>query len=91
MYQSIYYDKEEKKIYIVDDKLGFITFDYEPYYYKPVDKSDYQTIYKQPVQKTKHYDEDYFEIDVPPILRTLVDKYYFPWYRNIFQKRISES
>lgn len=76
MYQSIYYNKDKNEITIYDDKKLSLVFPYKGYSYKKSDKSDYHTIYGESVEKVHRYNKNNYEIDVHPILRTLVDNYY---------------
>ena len=77
MYQSIHFDKETKEITIFDDSSGYLNFKYKPYYWKKIsNESSFHSIYGDPVQQVYRYSKEYFENDIHPILRTLVDKYY---------------
>lgn len=77
MYTGIYYNKEQKKIFINDDKKGLVTNDYKSYSYKEVDEeSEYKTIYGNNVKKTFKFSKSNYEIDLHPIQRVLVDTYY---------------
>jgi hypothetical protein len=45
MYQSIYYDKEERQYYLRDDSWeGFKTFQYWPNYYKKDFDGEFETL-----------------------------------------------
>lgn len=75
MYQSIYYDKDSNKITIFDDKEGRIDIDYKGYSWKETEESEYHTIFGKPVKKVFNFNENNYEIDIHPILRTLIDRY----------------
>jgi DNA polymerase elongation subunit (family B) len=81
MYQSIFFDKNEKQYYVRDDRWeGFKTFQYWPTYYKADPDGELETLEGtrvSPVKKIQDWnDTSYFEKDVDKITRLLVDSYY---------------
>jgi DNA polymerase elongation subunit (family B) len=81
MYQSIFFDKNEKQYYVRDDRWeGFKTFQYWPTYYKADPDGELETLEGtrvSPVKKIQDWnDTGYFEKDVDKITRLLVDSYY---------------
>lgn len=75
MYTAIHYDKEVNGVILFDDVEGKVELDYKPYYWKPSDRGDHYTIFGQPCEKTHRYSKDYYEIDVSPTSRILLDRY----------------
>ena len=81
MYQSLYFDKEEKQYYLRDDRWdGFKTIKYWPTYFVPDEDGDFETLEGTKVTPVKRMDDwkdnKYFEKDVDKITRFLVDHYY---------------
>jgi DNA polymerase elongation subunit (family B) len=80
MYQSCYYDFNEKKYYLRDDKRGWSDFKYYPTYYVKDENGDQYTLEGDCVSATKKMDDwknpKYYEKDVDKITRLLVDTYY---------------
>ena len=80
MYQSCYYDFNEKKYYLRDDKRGWSDFKYYPTYYIKDENGDQYTLEGDCVSATKKMDDwknpKYYEKDVDKITRLLVDTYY---------------
>jgi DNA polymerase elongation subunit (family B) len=81
MYQSIFFDKNEKQYYVRDDRWeGFKVFQYWPTYYKADPDGELETLEGtrvSPVKKIQDWnDTSYFEKDVDKITRLLVDSYY---------------
>jgi DNA polymerase elongation subunit (family B) len=83
MYQNIYVDvpnkKGVRKVYLWDDTVGLIVSDYEPYAYKKNPLGKYSTITGEKVDKVyggfSYGESGYFEADIPPITRILIDCY----------------
>jgi DNA polymerase elongation subunit (family B) len=75
MYQSIYYDKAERKYHLRDDKLGWNSFEYQPTFYKPDPQGQYLTLFGDKVSPTKTYSDTCYETDVDKHTRVLVDLY----------------
>ena len=81
MYQSIYYDKDEKQYYLRDDNWkGFKEFQYWPTYYQKDFDGEFETLEGErvsPVNRIKDWkDTSYFEKDVDRTTRLLVDQYF---------------
>ena len=81
MYQSIYYDKDEKQYYLRDDSWeGFKEFQYWPTYYQKDYDGEFETLEGErvsAVDRIKDWkDTSYFEKDVDRTTRLLVDQYY---------------
>ena len=81
MYQSIYYDREEKQYYLRDDSWkGFKEFQYWPTYYQKDFDGEFETLEGErvsPVNRIKDWkDTSYFEKDVDRTTRLLVDQYF---------------
>lgn len=77
MYQNIYYDRSKSKIHLWDDKLGYKSIDYTPYFYrKTKGYSEYNHMMGFPVKRVtgKPKTSD-FEVDVPKTTRYLIDNY----------------
>ena len=91
MYQSVYYDKEEKHYYLRDDKKGWKHFQYWPTYFVAHEDGEFETldgIKVAPVRKMDNWkDPKFYEKDVDKNTRLLVDMYYesdeTPSYHNI--------
>lgn len=82
MYTNCFYHFLDNKYYIFDEN-GEITVDsYSPYcYMKTEEKTDLYTITGVPVKKVKMDESykknpDFYEVDIHPEIRLLVDKYY---------------
>ena len=80
MYQSIYYDRDEKQYYLRDDKKGWHSFKYYPTYYLADPDGEMETLEGtrvSPVNRMKDWqDTGYYEKDVDKDVRVLVDLYY---------------
>ena len=80
MYTNIYYDRDKNRIHLWDDKLGYKSFPYKKYAYIKDKDGKYLTIFGEKVAKihrwTKDMEDDMFESDVYPEMRTLIDLYY---------------
>jgi DNA polymerase elongation subunit (family B) len=81
MYQSIYYDKDEKQYYLRDDSWeGFKEFQYWPTYYQKDFDGEFETLEGERVSAVNRIkdwkDTSYFEKDVDRTTRLLVDQYY---------------
>jgi len=91
MYQSVYYDKEEKHYYLRDDKKGWKHFQYWPTFYAADIDGEFETldgIKVSPVKRMDNWkDPKYYEKDVDRNTRLLVDMYFesdeTPSYHNI--------
>jgi hypothetical protein len=91
MYQSVYYDKDEKHYYLRDDKKGWKHFQYWPTFYAADEYGEFETldgIKVSPVKKMDNWkDPKYYEKDVDKNTRLLVDMYFesdeTPSYHNI--------
>ena len=84
MYTNIYFEQEEQKVHLWDDKKGASSFAYHDYGYLKT-KSTVGTIfsiYGDPVKKVQRWSKkeeeagNVFEGDVPVMTRVLVDEYY---------------
>jgi DNA polymerase elongation subunit (family B) len=77
MYQSIFYDNRKNKIHLWDDHRGYVTFPYKKYAYIKSAGGTYVSLYGDRLQKVYKIEKDgaYFESDVMPEIRTLVDSY----------------
>lgn len=78
MYQSIYYEREQNRIHLWDDALGYRFFRYNNTVYEPVDyHTGLKTIYGQNVKAVRNrYEDDYLlERDVNPEIKTLIQQY----------------
>lgn len=81
MYQNIFYDKENSKMHVWDDKLGYYKDNYKKYAYKKSKHGEYTSIYGDNLKKIyepeiyKHNKENLFEADVKPRIRYLIDNY----------------
>lgn len=81
MYQSIFYDREERQYYLRDDRSdNFKILQYWPTYYQPDHDGEYETLEGtrvSPLSKLPDWkDARYFEKDVDKVTRFLVDHYY---------------
>ena len=81
MYQSIYYDKDEKQYYLRDDRWdGFKTVKYWPTLYQADPDGEFETLEGTKVTPVKKMDDwkdpKYYEKDVDKLTRFLVDHYY---------------
>ena len=78
MYQSIYFDRENNKMHLWDDALGYSSFRYNNVVYEATDeKTEFKSIYGynvKPVRNTFE-DESLLERDVNPEIKTLIQKY----------------
>ena len=77
MYQSIFYDNRKNKIHLWDDHKGYLTFPYKKYAYVKSAGGTYVSLHGDRLQKVYKIEKDgnYFESDVMPEIRTLVDMY----------------
>lgn len=65
-------------MHIWDDTLGYKTFPYKRYAYKPDPNGDFESIYGDRLKKVSKFrrdEPDLFESDVPEVTRVLVDTY----------------
>jgi len=80
LYTSIYYEMENNRLHLWDDKHGYKSFPYKKYAYIADEDGDHHTIFGQPVKKISKWTDDMkenlFESDVSPEMRTLIDLYY---------------
>lgn len=82
MYTSISYIPETNTVHIFDDKKGYRDISYRKYGYYLDEYGTHRTMFGQMVSrmttwdKNNKYDPSYFETDVNPELRTLIDLYY---------------
>lgn len=91
MFQSIYYDFDEKQYYLRDDSTNWSSFKYHPTYYIADSNGEYETLEGTKVRPVKKMDDwkdpRYYEKDVDKVTRVLVDQYYeyddTPHYQNI--------
>jgi DNA polymerase elongation subunit (family B) len=91
MYQSVYYDRDEKHYYLRDDKKGWKHFQYWPTFYAADIDGEFETlegVKVSPVRRMDNWkDPKYYEKDVDRNTRLLVDMYYesddTPSYHNI--------
>ena len=90
MYQSVYYDRDEKHYYLRDDKKGWKHFQYWPTFYAAHEDGEFETLEGVKVSPVKRMDNwkdpKYYEKDVDKNTRLLVDMYYesdeTPTYHN---------
>jgi DNA polymerase elongation subunit (family B) len=78
MYQNVYVDRKEKRVYLWDDIQGLITTPYKPYAYRLSSTGTYRSIYGDKLEKITRYrydDDELFESDVSPETRVLIDLY----------------
>ena len=77
MYQSIFYNNRKNKIHLWDDRKGYLTFPYKKYAYVKSAGGTYVSLHGDRLQKVYKVEKDgeYFESDVMPEIRTLVDMY----------------
>ena len=77
MYQSIFYNNRKNKIHLWDDRKGYLTFPYKKYAYEKSAGGTYVSLHGDRLQKVYKIEKDgaYFESDVMPEIRTLVDMY----------------
>ena len=91
MYQSVYYDRDERHYYLRDDKKGWKHFQYWPTFYAADIDGEFETldgIKVSPVKRMDNWkDPKYYEKDVDKDTRLLVDMYFesdeTPSYHNI--------
>ena len=91
MYQSVYYDRDERHYYLRDDKKGWKHFQYWPTFYAADVDGEFETldgIKVSPVKRMDNWkDPKYYEKDVDKDTRLLVDMYFesdeTPSYHNI--------
>lgn len=78
MYQNIFIDRREDKVYLWDDKREMTKFDYVPYAYKKQTGGSFRSIYGDELTKVYGFNEkdpNLFESDVPAETRILIDMY----------------
>lgn len=81
MYQSIYYNRKNNYIHLLDDKRGHLKFPYQKYAYKLDSNGKYTTLFGDRCKKVTGWaPEDIerkliYESDISPEIRTLVDMY----------------
>jgi hypothetical protein len=91
MYQAIYFDRNDYKYYLRDDKLGWKNeFTYQGDRYVKDPEGELKTIFGESVSKASKFnfkDPNFFENDIDANTRVLVDQYYksddTPSYHNI--------
>ena len=91
MYQSVYYDKDERHYYLRDDKKGWKHFQHWPTIYAADIDGEFETldgVKVSPVKRMDNWkDPKYYEKDVDKDTRLLVDKYFesddTPTFHNI--------
>ena len=91
MYQAIYFDRNDYKYYLRDDKLGWKNeFTYQGDRYVKDPEGELKTIFGESVSKASKFkfkDPNFFENDIDADTRVLVDQYYksddTPSYHNI--------
>lgn len=84
MYTNCYYHYPTNTIYLFDDEKGITANTYKSYCWRETeDPTDYKTIFGIPVEKTvvnetarENKNGKYYEVDVSPELRILVDEYF---------------
>ncbi len=81
MYQSIYYDRDKKQLYVFDDKKGLIQSDYNNYAYIKSPNGNQVSLYGDSCKKITYWtDEDVkkgiiLESDIPIETKALIDMY----------------
>jgi DNA polymerase elongation subunit (family B) len=78
MYQNIFVDKKNWKVYLWDDIKGFAKFPYPRYAYKRNLAGKYKSLYGDALEKVTNFDDrdpELFESDVSPEMRMLIDAY----------------
>src|ERR1035441_4262885 len=81
-YNSVYFDRDNFKMHLFDDIEGHSEHKYSYYCYKKTDeKTKFKTIYGDKVERVSYRkemkgDPNYFEVDIIPEMRFLVDNYY---------------
>ena len=84
MFLNAYFEQEEQRVHLWDDKDGYSSFTYKDYGYIK-SKSSVGTVFSifgDPVKKIQRWKKEeeekgnIFESDVPVLTRVLVDKYY---------------
>lgn len=78
MYQNIFVDKKEWKVYLWDDTKGLLTFPYPRYAYRRKIGGSYKSLYGDELEKITNFDSQdptLFESDVSPEMRVLIDRY----------------
>ena len=91
MYQAIFFDRNDYKYYLRDDKLGWKNeFTYQGDRYVKDPDGEFKTIFGESVSKASKFkfkDPNFFENDIDMDTRLLVDQYYksddTPSYHNI--------
>lgn len=91
MYQSCWYDYNEYKYYLRDDKNGWSSFNYQPTLYVKDPYGEFTALDGEtvsPVKKPKDWkDPKYYEKDIEKVTRLLVDVYHdsddLPSYHNL--------
>ena len=93
MYQAVYYDREEYKYYLRDDKKGWSNFSYQGTCYLEDEDGEFETLDgirvspSNPKTKDDWRNPAFYEKDVDKNTRLLVDMYYesdeTPSYHNI--------
>ena len=81
MYQSVFFDRDEKTYYLRDDRWkGFKTVQHWPTLYVADPDGEFETLEGTKVSPVKRMDDwkdpKYFEKDVDKLTRLLVDYYY---------------
>ena len=79
MYQNIFFQKGKNKVHLWDDTIGYSTFDFKPYAWKPDSFGEATSLSGVTVSKIydfKKDDPNLFESDVPETTRILVDLYH---------------
>jgi len=78
LYQNIYFQRNNNTIHLWDDTLGYKSFPYKRYAFKPAVNGECESIYGDRLTKVFKFskdDKDLFESDVPEVTRVLVDTY----------------
>jgi len=90
MYQAVYYDRNEYKYYLRDDKKGWKDFNYQGTVYVAHEDGEFETldgIRVTPASKVNWKDPAFYEKDVDKNTRLLVDLYHdsdeTPSYHNL--------
>lgn len=78
MYQNIFVNRKDSKVYLWDDEKGMLVFPFRPYAYRKKKGGLYKSINGESLEKIYNFnprDPSLFESDVPIETRILIDAY----------------
>jgi len=78
MYNSIYYDKKNEIVHIMDDVQGYVCKQYKNFAFRKKIGGIYKSLWGDELERTVHFsyeDSDVFETDLPAETKILVELY----------------